>query len=88
MPARRRPSRKLELCTAWTQRGIDAELTSHVAGARPADDSATEQVDDHGQEEPALAGADLRDVRDPSVIGHLGFEISLYEVGGEWTACR
>jgi hypothetical protein len=42
---------------------------THVLAHRPADHFAGEQVEDHGQVEPALGGRDIGDVGQPNVIG-------------------
>jgi hypothetical protein len=51
-------------------------------GGGPADDTPREDVDEDGQEEPALTSADLCDVGDPETIGSVGSEVSEHEVGG------
>ncbi len=48
---------------------------------RPADDFSGEQIEDHGQVEPALAGRDVGDIRQPDLIGLLGHEIPIQQVG-------
>jgi hypothetical protein len=55
--------------------GGHGEFGAHVLAHCPADDLPGEQVEDHGQVEPALAGRDLCDIRQPDLIGLLGREI-------------
>jgi len=47
---------------------------------RPADDFSGEQVEDHGQVQPALAGRDVGDIRQPDLGGLLGREIPIQQV--------
>jgi hypothetical protein len=44
---------------------------------RPAHDAAAEQIDDHGQEEPTLAGWNLRDVAGPRLVGRSDGEVAV-----------
>ena len=52
--------------------GGDGEFGAHMLAHRPADDFSGEQIEDHGQVEPALAGRDVGDVRQPDLIRLLG----------------
>jgi len=48
--------------------GFERELARDLLPHREADDSSREQVQDHGQIEPALLSPDVGDVRDPGEI--------------------
>jgi hypothetical protein len=50
---------------------------------RPADGFSGEQIEDYGQVEPALAGRNVGDVRQPELIGRRGHKIPIEQVGGE-----
>ena len=41
---------------------IDDQIAAHLRLHRPAHHTAAEQVDDHGQKQPALVGWDVGDV--------------------------
>src|SRR5512144_3116979 len=58
----------------------DDELLAHVAGHRPADDPAAEEVLHRGQVQPTLAGLDLLDVRTPDPVGRVGTEVAADEI--------
>jgi hypothetical protein len=54
-----------------SERG-DGEFGTQVIAHRPADHFAGEQVEDHGQVEPALGGRDIGDIGQPDLIGPVG----------------
>jgi hypothetical protein len=56
------------------------ELGAHVRLHRPADDPAAEEVLNRRQVQPALAGADLLDVRRPYAVNGIGVEVATDEV--------
>src|SRR5256714_15094211 len=62
--------------------GGNGEFGAHMLAHRPADDLASEQVEDHGQVEPTFAGRDVGDIRQPDLIGPVGYEIPIQQVGG------
>jgi len=57
--------------------GFHDDAGSHVVVHRPADDLAREQVDHHGQVEPAFVGADVGDVGNPLLVRPRGREIAI-----------
>ena len=61
------------------QRG-DCEFGAQVIAHGPADHFAGEQVEDHGQVEPTLAGRDVGDIGQPDLIGPVGDKILLEQV--------
>src|SRR4051794_31892056 len=61
--------------------GGDGEFGTHMLAHRPTDDFSGEQIEDHGQVEPALAGRDIGDIRQPDLIRLLGHEIPIEQVG-------
>src|SRR5881392_241430 len=62
--------------------GGNGEFGAQMLAHRPADDLASEQVEDHGQVEPTFAGRDVGDIRQPDLIGPVGCEIPIQQVGG------
>src|SRR5262249_23747808 len=48
---------------------------------RPADDHSRVEVEHRGEEEPPLAGAQVRDVPDPALVGSARLEITVEQVG-------
>src|SRR5256885_15469276 len=62
--------------------GGNGEFGAHMLAHRSADDLASEQVEDHGQVEPTFAGRDVGDIRQPDLIGPVGYEIPIQQVGG------
>ena len=48
------------------QGGIEHELAIDGRASRPTDDSSRVQIQDHRQIQPALPGADIRDICDPN----------------------
>jgi len=52
-----------------------------VGGELPADDPAAERVEDEGEEDDALPAAQVGQVGDPQLVGPLGGEVALDEVG-------
>jgi hypothetical protein len=61
---------------------LKGQGVTDAIGGGPANNASREDVDDDGEEEPALASADLRDVGDPESIWPVGSEVPEYEVGG------
>jgi hypothetical protein len=62
---------------------VDDELGAHVVLERPADDAAAEAVDDNGEVEPALPGAQVGDVGDPQPVRRRRLEVTLDEILGD-----
>lgn len=58
------------------QQCIQHQIAGDTRLHLPAHDLTGEQIDDHGQIEPALVGADMRDVRYPGLIGRVGRELT------------
>jgi hypothetical protein len=53
-----------------------------VLAHRPADHFSGEPIEDHGQVQPTLTGRDVGDIRQPDLIGLLGREIPIQQIGG------
>ncbi len=62
--------------------GGNGEFGAQMLAHRPADDLASEQAEDHRQVEPTFAGRDVGDIRQPDLIGPVGYEIPIQQVGG------
>jgi hypothetical protein len=62
---------------------VEHELAAHRAARGPADDAAREEVDDHGQVEPALPHANVSHIRDPRLVASRDRELPLQEVRNE-----
>ena len=60
---------------------LESQFVADAVGRGPTDDAPGEDVEEDGEEEPALARADLRDVGDPESVGCFRGEVSLHEVG-------
>ena len=60
--------------------GVDDELGVLVLAHRPADQAPVAQVPDPGHVELALAGRELGDVRDPSLVRALSGEVPLQPI--------
>ena len=60
---------------------VEDEIGAHVAGELPAHHAAREDVDDEAEEHHALPAAQVSEVRDPQLIGPLGAEVALDEIG-------
>src|SRR5271170_2134307 len=60
---------------------IDDQMAAHLRLHRPAHHAAAEQVDDHGQEKPALVGWDIGDVARPRLVGRGHSEVAMQQVG-------
>src|SRR5262249_49103897 len=58
----------------------DGEFGTHVIAHRPTNYLAGEQVEDHGQVEPALAGRNGGDIGQPDVIGLVGDKVLIEQV--------
>jgi len=58
----------------------DGEFGTHVLAHGPANHLAGEQVEDHGQVKPALAGRNVGDIRQPDLIGPVRDKILLEQV--------
>ena len=52
-----------------------------MGGELPADDPAAEHVEDEGEEDDPLPAAQVGQVGDPQLVGPLGGEVALDEVG-------
>jgi hypothetical protein len=59
---------------------VEHEVRAHVARELPADDRATECVDDEREEDHALPAAQVGQIGQPQLIGTLGAEVALHEV--------
>jgi hypothetical protein len=64
---------------------IQDEARSKVVGHRPADHTATERVDDDGQEQEAGPGWDVRDVGHPELVNGRRGEVALGVDPVPWT---
>jgi hypothetical protein len=62
-----------------SERG-DGELGAHVVAHGPTDHLAGEEIEDHGQVEPPLAGRDVGNVGQPDLIGPVGHKILIQQV--------
>ena len=62
--------------------GVVDEVGAQVVAHRPADAVAAAGVDHRRQVEPALPGGHVGDVGEPELVGSLGREVALHEVGG------
>ena len=60
---------------------IDDQMAAHLRLHRPAHHAAAEQVDDHGQEKPALVSWDLGDVASPRLVRRGHSEVAMQQVG-------
>ena len=56
---------------------IEHDVGAQVALHRPADDAAREEVDDDGEEQPALSGPDVRDVPGPNLVARSDGKIAV-----------
>ena len=71
---------------AWTttayghQHGVENELAGYRRPSRPPDDLSGEQIHDDSEVEPALPGADIRNIRNPRLVWTRDVEIALQEV--------
>lgn len=75
------------------QQSIEGQFGIDAVSHGPTDDMAREQIDHHAQIQPALAGTDVGDVRDPGLVGLADDEASLQVIGGDHgrlatTTCR
>ena len=61
--------------------GVGDQRGAHVRGGLPADHHAGGQVDDRGQVQPALAGAQVGDVPDQALSRCLGGEVPAIRSG-------
>jgi len=59
---------------------VEDEVGAHVAGELPADDAPRERVDDEAEEHDALPAAQVREVRQPQLVGPGGAEVAIDEV--------
>src|SRR5262245_50391388 len=67
------------------------ELGAQMRGHSPADDPPAPDIDHHCEVEEAGGGRHVRDVGDPELVGALGTEIPLHQVGRRarlWIASR
>jgi hypothetical protein len=64
----------------------DGEFGTHVLAHRPTNHLAGAQVEDHGQVEPALAGRNVGDIRQPDLIGPVRDKILLKQICRHWQA--
>jgi hypothetical protein len=68
--------------------GVEDQLAAQVIGHGPSDDPSGAGIDDHGEVEESLPGAQVGDVGDPQLVGARGGEVPLEQVrchraGGE-----
>jgi hypothetical protein len=73
------PRRRTPASERHPQR-VDDQLCAHVRRHRPADDLPGVRVLDRGQIEPALAGPQIGDVRDPQHVWSCRPELPLDEI--------
>jgi len=60
---------------------IDDQIAVHLRLHRPAHHAATEQVDDHGQKQPALMGWNVGDVAGPRPVWRGHGKVAIQQVG-------
>jgi hypothetical protein len=60
---------------------VDDERRLEIVAHAPTDDLARVEVHDRGEEEPALVGGDVGDVRHPGLVRSRGGEVAVDEVG-------
>jgi hypothetical protein len=58
----------------------DGEFGAHMIAHGRANDLAGEQIEDHGQVEPAFAGRDVSDIIQSDLIGPVGHKILIQQV--------
>src|SRR5262249_50999435 len=58
----------------------DGQFGTHMLAHRPTHHLAGEQVEDHRQVEPALAGRDIGDIGQPDLIGAVGDKILFEQI--------
>jgi hypothetical protein len=58
----------------------DGQFGTHVIAHGPADHLPGEQIEDHGQVEPAFAGRDISDVGQPDLIRPVGDKVLIQQV--------
>jgi len=61
--------------------GIDDDVARHVFAQRPAHHLAAEQVDHHGQKEPALVGGDVGNIARPDLVRLAYGELPIEQIG-------
>jgi hypothetical protein len=61
---------------------VERELAIIGRARRPTNNASREEVEQHGQVQPAFSGRDVRYVADPSCVGTLHFEFPLKHI---WT---
>ena len=66
---------------------IDHQLASHVGTQRPAHHPAAEQIDHHGQKQPAFLGCNVGDVACPHLVGCGHGEVAV-QTGSAQSATR
>ena len=66
-------------CDGHLERPLD-QLEAQRGEHAPAGDQPAEAVDDRGQVQPSLPGAQVGDVRAPQPVGRLGVEVALDQV--------
>jgi hypothetical protein len=64
---------------------VENEIGAHVGRELPAHDAAREGVDDEAEKHHPFPAAQVGEVRDPQLIGPVGREVAVDEVGA---ACR
>ena len=62
----------------------DDDVTRHVRAQAPADHLTAEQVDHHGQEQPAFVGGDVRDIARPALVWLCHGELPVEQVWRDW----
>jgi len=60
---------------------VEDQVGAHVRGELPADHAAREHVEDEAKEHRALPAAQVGEVGHPQLIGSLGAEVPLDQVG-------
>ena len=67
--------------------GVQGQVGAQRPRGLPADQEATEGVDDQGHVHKARPGRDIGQIRHPQLVGSLGGEVPLYQVSGPGGGC-
>lgn len=60
------------------------QLGAHMVTHRPADDFTGVKIKNSGQIQPALCRMNIRDVRQPFLLGSQSAKIAIKDIGGHW----
>src|SRR5580765_192777 len=69
-------------CAQRLVKRLERERLSGTRPRGPADDAARASIEENREEEPALTGANLRDVGEPETVRRRALEVLLHAVGG------